>query len=131
MLVLGGSLPMKCSRCNTRDDENRLLPECVASRKRWACDEPIPEDKPPLVPADQLETTLDLRRCPWAEAVPNVRHALPYLELAHTQHLLPVPGGTLDQSADFVAALVLYGKLRARVESEQMEEARQKQRIKT
>lgn len=122
---------MKCEMCNTRDDEGSLLPACKANRKRWACDKPIPEGEPPLVSARELETGLPLMRCPWAEAVPRMRHALPFLELAHTNGHLPVAGGMLDQSADFVAALVLYGKVRARVEQELMEDARQKQRIKT
>jgi len=121
---------MDCARCTERDDGGRLLPTCEANRKRWACDAPFPKDGPPLVSAEDMGTQLDLWRCPHAEAVPNVQSALPYLALAHNNGLLPVDGGTLDQSAEFNAALLVYGRVVAKVEAEKIAEAKQQNAMK-
>ena len=122
---------MKCAACSERDDEGRLLERCVENRKRWACDAPIPEGEKPLLSEEEMETTLPLRRCPWAEAVPRMRPVLPFLELAHEQGHLPAAGGMLDQTADFKEALIRYGSLKARIEREAIEEAENRSRIKT
>lgn len=105
------------------------MPEAIESRKRWGCDEPKGEDAP-LVSAAELETDLPLLRCPHKEAIPRVGHLLPYLELAHERGFLPASGALLDQTADFVTALVLYGRVRARVEHELAAERRHQNAIK-
>jgi hypothetical protein len=120
---------MKHAICTAADEEGRLLPEAAESRKRWGCDKPKSEDAP-LVSAEELETELPLLRCPHKEAIPRVGHLLPYLELAHERGFLPAGGALLDQTADFVTALVLYGKIRARVEHELAAERRQRESIK-
>lgn len=122
---------MDCARCTERDDEGRLLPVCVANRERWACDAPLSDDAPPLLTAEEMGTALPLRRCPRAEAVPRMQAALPFLGLAHNHGLLPVAGGTLDQSADFNDALLVYGRTMSMVEAEKLAEAKQKQSMQT
>lgn len=121
---------MNCAACSQRDEEGQLEERCKENRKRWACDAAIMDGERPLKTAEEMETALPLTRCPWAEAVPRMRNALPYLKLAHDQGFLPAEGGMLDQTADFQRGLLLYSRLMGRVEAEAMAEQQSRNSIK-
>jgi hypothetical protein len=111
---------MNCQICQQKDESGDLTLQAVGSRKRWGCDAATELDL--FRVPDGAGGWVGVRRCPWAQAVPQWSPVIQYLSFAAEHGVFPVAGGMLDQTASFLRALVIYKAELARLRERDQEQ---------